>query len=136
MREEAREHPYILVDKSNFEMGYYGSVSNVIGFNYCSSDRLKDDDIIIILLHELDHWAQFMFLDYDDIRKLNWSHIEHSNRFIEKTNNFNGDKNRFSIAYEEELTKDLDRVMEKYGDTSSTRIFYRFKNKLKKLWRR
>jgi|WetSurSiteA1Bulk_404760.scaffolds.fasta_scaffold131921_1 hypothetical protein len=67
MRDEAVAAPTIIINRMSNDRGMYMPDGNYIAIR--ASGDVTEDEIIYDILHETDHWAQFAFLDDDEMRK-------------------------------------------------------------------
>ncbi len=64
MRNIPTEHPELVFKPNHTSIAAYCAMMNYIEFN---SPYIDENDIECILIHELCHWAQYMFLDEEDV---------------------------------------------------------------------
>jgi antirestriction protein ArdC len=68
IRKRAKSHPRIKIEKID-GFSYYNPLWNRI--HLTAND---EDTAIRILIHELTHWSQHMFLEYQDVKKIELSY--------------------------------------------------------------
>jgi len=64
MLKHPTKHPEIVLRPNNSSIAAYCAMVNYIEFN---SPYIDESDIECILIHELCHWAQYMFLEEEDM---------------------------------------------------------------------
>ena len=93
-----------IIHSEGREICYLTSV-NKICFGKIGNKGLDEDDIILLLNHEYWHWAQQLFLTYDETVAVHYKnyHLNYCDRFTEMTNPY----------YSQEI---LDKLNGEYND--------------------